>query len=373
MRSVARQFGVSLPTVQRWLQRAADRRLDRVDWSDQPRIPQHTRRTGRAIEDRVLDLRRELKETSDLGEFGADAIHHALLAREEASIPSVRTIGRILDRRGALDARRRVRRPAPPPGWYLPEVASRQAELDSFDVVEGLVIKDGPQVEVLNGISLHGGLVASWPDSAISAHRTVTALIEHWQVFGLPAYAQFDNDTRFQGPHQHPDVFGRVTRLCLSLEVVPVFAPPRETGFQAAIESYNGRWQAKVWARFQHESLEALQRQSAKYVAASRARAAVRIEGAPPRRAFPDNWRLDLLARPRGRVIFLRRTAEAGTAGLLGHTFEIHPRWPYRLIRSEVNLEAGVIQFYALRRRDPAHQPLLREGTYVLPDRPFRE
>ena len=185
----------------------------------------------------MLTLRRELKETSDLGEFGARAIRDALEARGLRPVPAVRTINRILDRRGALDGRRRVRRPAPPPGWYLPDVAARRAELDSFDIVEGLVIKGGPQVEVLNAISLHGGLVASWPMAAsVTAKAAVEALIEHWRAVGLPGYAQFDNDTIFQGPHQHTDVVGRVMRLCLSLGVVPVFVPPREPGFQAAIE-----------------------------------------------------------------------------------------------------------------------------------------
>jgi hypothetical protein len=66
----------------------------------------------------------------------------------------------------------------------------------------------------------------------------------------LPRYAQFDNDPVFHGPHIHPDTLGRVARLCLSPAVTPVFAPPSETGFQAAIESYNARWQAKAWNRF---------------------------------------------------------------------------------------------------------------------------
>lgn len=163
-------------------------------------------------------------------------------------------------------------------------------------------------------------------------------------------------------------------RLCLSLEVVPVFAPPRETGFQAAIESYNGRWQAKVWARFQHESLAALQAQSDRYIAASPPQAgAMRLEGAPPRRAFPQAWQLDLQAPPQGRVIFLRRTTEAGATSLLGHTFPIDPLWPHRLVRCEVDLQGSVIRVYALRRREPADQPLLRELPYTLPTRPFRE
>src|SRR5262249_54370303 len=196
---------------------------------------------------------RELAEASDLGACGAKAIRQALQGRGLQEIPSTRTIGRILERRGALDGHKRVRRPPPPRGWYLPEVAARRVALDSFDVVEGLVIKDGPQVEVSNGVSLHGGLVASWPLVApVTAGAVVEALTEHWRAYGLPGYAQFDNDTIFQGTHTHPDVIGRVMRLCLSLEVIPVFVPPREMGFQAMIESYNGQWQAKVWARFTH-------------------------------------------------------------------------------------------------------------------------
>ena len=82
----------------------------------------------------------------------------------------------------------------------MPDLAQAAAELDSFDLVEGLVIKDGPQVAVLNGVSLHGGLVASWPVAdAVTARFVTDALIAHWKDFGRPVYAQFDNDPIFQG------------------------------------------------------------------------------------------------------------------------------------------------------------------------------
>src|SRR5215469_11610716 len=174
MRQVAHQFGVALATVQRWVTRAGQERLDRVDWQDRPcGLPTPVNRTERAIEDLVLTIRQQLRDTSDLGECGDAAIHRELLARGIADPPSIRTIGLILQRRGALDHHRRVRRPAPPAGWYLPEVADGRAELDSFDGVEGLVIQGGPGVEVLNGISLHGGLVVSWPHTVITAPFTV--------------------------------------------------------------------------------------------------------------------------------------------------------------------------------------------------------
>jgi putative transposase len=373
-RAVARRFGVSLATVQYWIDRARGQRLDRVDWSDRSHAPRMPHRTEGAIEDLVLSLRRELAETSDLGACGAEAIRHALRERGVRGIPSIRTIGRILGRRGALDRRRRVRRPPPPRGWYLPEVAARHVELDSFDIVEGLVIKDGPQVEILNGVALHGGLVASWPMAApVTAKAVVGALIEHWRTHGLPGYAQFDNDTIFQGTHTHPDVIGRVMRLCLSLGVIPVFVPPREMGFQAMIEGYNGQWQAKVWARFAHGSLAELEGRSGRYVAAVHRTRADRIEAAPPRRPFPGPWRLNLQAQPRGRVVYLRRTDASGSVEVLGRRFAVDAQWPNRLVRVEFDLDAGRMRFFALRRREPKSQPMLKELDHHIPRRRFNE
>src|SRR6185369_1960313 len=301
MREVARTFRVSLSVVQRWVGRADGHRLDRVDWSSKATsATRPSNRTAPGVEALILTLREQLAKTSDLGEHGAEAIRAALLDRALERPPSVRTIGRVLERSGALDGQRRVRRAAPPIGWYLPEVAASRAELDSFDTVSGLLLAGGIDVVVLNGISLHGGLVTSCPRYSVTAVLTACLLVEHWRQFGLPGYAQFDNDNIFQGPHQYPDVIGRVMRTCLLLGVVPVFAPPREPGFQAGVESFNGRWQAKVWARFERVTIVELQDHSERYIAAARHRATMRIERAPPRRPMPHNPVLDLQTRPRG-------------------------------------------------------------------------
>lgn len=374
LRHVADSFGVALATVQRWVARAGNQRLDRVNWTDRLcGLPTPVNRTDRHLEDLVLTIRQHLHDTSDLGEFGAAAIHRELFARGITDAPSVRTIGLILERRGVLDARRKLRRPPPPPGWYLPDVAKERAELDSFDGIEGLVIRGGIPVEVLNGISLHGGLVVSWPCTVVTAQFTVESLVEHWRAVGLPGYAQFDNDPIFEGAQIYPDTIGRVSRTCLSLGVVPVFVPPRETGFQAAIEGFNGRWQAKVWARFHHESLPGVKAQSARYVAAHRQRCAARIEAAPARRPFPRGWQLDLQAHPQGRLVFLRRSNAQGEVQLLGRTFAVDPLWQHRLVRADVDLKRCCIRFYTLRRRAPDQQPMMKQTRYVLPRRPFSE
>jgi hypothetical protein len=373
LRAVARRFGVGVATVAYWVQRADGQRLDRVDWSDRSRAPHKTQRTDTSLEDLVLQTRRELA-LGDLGAIGADAIHETLVEKGVDDIPSVRTINRILGRRGALDGRKRTRRPPPPKGWYLPYVAKALAELDSIDIVEGLVIKDGPHVEVLNAVSLHGGLTASWPvESPVTSERTVASLVEHWRAVGLPAYAQFDNDMIFHGTHRYPDALGRVIRLCLSLGVVPVLVPPRETGFQAMIESYNGWWQTKVWSRFEHRDLADLQGHSQKYVTALRKQRAARIEAAPDRRVFPAGWKLNLKKRPSGRVVYLRRSTGNSEVLLMGETWPLGQVWPNRLVRCEVDLDKDKIRFFTLRRKDPVSQPQIREVDYRLPNRGFQD
>lgn len=374
MRSVADRFHVHLRTIQRWVERARGHRLSRVDWADRPTgCRRSPHRTPAFLEDRVLTLRTSLKKESALGEYGAEAVHRALVEEETVHPPSIRTIGRILQRRGALDGRRRTRHPSPPKGWYLPEVASGLAELDSFDIVEGLIIRGGFEVEVLNVCSLYGGLYGSWPVSLITAKMAVKCIIEHWQRVGLPDYAQFDNDTIFQGAHHWPDSFGRVIRLCLGLDVVPVFAPPQETGFQAAIENYNGRWQAKVWHRFEHADYTQLRERSDAFVNALNYRLRARRDTSPDRRLWPSAWQMNLQAPLRGRIVYLRRTDEPGRVRMLGHRFLVSPHWAHRLVRAELCFAENRITFYALRRRTPEEQDILNKVRYEPPRKRFLE
>ena len=374
LRCVARRFSVSLATVQLWVERAGTERLDRVDFADRPLgAKRPANRTIRRIEQLVLSTRRRLKAQTALGEHGAFAIHQVLAARGIKPCPSVRTIGRILQRHGVLDARQRVRRPSPVKGWFLPQAASRQAEVDSVDTVTDLVIKGGTQVTVLNLISLHGGLVQSWPNSRITAKIVVDSLLSHWKRNGLPAFAKFDNDLIFQGAHQWPDSFGRVIRLCLQLGVTPVFATPRETGFQAEIEAFNGRWQRMVWRRYQHRNLPMLQQRSALFIEALTARSAVRIDAAPPRKPIPRGFCFDPARALSGRVIFIRRTDHDGRVTCLGHHWKADRNWVHRLTRVEVDLTRGWVTIHALRRREPSSQPLLNKLKYRVPNKRFVE
>jgi len=372
LRRVAAEFGVSVSTVAYWVDHAGGKRIDRVVFASL-RPGGAWNRTAAEVEQRILSVRRLLREESVLGEYGADAI--ALTLQADPSIegvPSRATIHRVLARHGALDGVHRQRRPAPPKGWYLPDLARGEAELDSFDFIEDLKIAGGPLVSVLTATSLHGVLPDAWIMERSGAKPTLEALLGRWRCEGLPTYAQFDNDTIFQGAHQFVDTLGRISRLCLALQVIPVFAPPREPGFQNAIEGFNALWQSKVWQRHHCPDVETLKAVSERYIAAYRAKTALRRESAPSRRPFPRRFQLDLDAPLKGTMIFLRRSDDNGNVHLLGRTCQVGDYWRHRLVRCEVNFTDRQIRFYALRRREPDCQPLLLELPYHRPHKPFR-
>lgn len=372
LRSVAMEHGVSVGTVAYWVEHARGQRLDRVSFDD--RKPGRAwNRTRSAVEERILSVRRSLREDSVLGEYGPDAIGLAL--HEESPLeprPSRTTIYRVLERHGTLDGTHRQRRPAPPKGWHLPALAQGEAELDSFDFIEDLKIARGPLVSVLTATSLHGALADAWVMEHPSAKATLEALTERWRREGLPSYAQFDNATPFQGAHQIADTVGRVSRLCLALQVTPVFTTPHEHGFQNAIEGFNALWQSKVWQRHHCPDLDTLVALSGRYISAYRAKTAARRDAAPTRRRFPKGFKLDLNAPLKGTIIYLRRSDEQGKVTLLAQSFPVAQHWPHRLVRCEVNFTHQRIRFYAMRRRDPHQQPLLRELPYFRPNKPFQ-
>lgn len=369
LREAAERFGVGKSTVELWVGRAQGSRLDRSDFSS--RKPGRAwNRTSFELEQRIAELRLSLRE-SVLGECGARAIA-ATLGAEMAQPPSEATINRVLARRGLQDGVRRIRRPAPPKGWYLPDVCAGRAELDCFDFIEELKIADGPLVDVLTATSLHGALTDAWVMHGKSTKGTLPCLLRRWQCDGLPGYAQFDNDTVFQGAHQFAHSVGAVSRLCLQLRVVPVFVPPLEHGMQNSVESFNALWQAKVWQRHRVAGLTGLQMRSNEYIAARRARSRQAPDATPERRGVPNSFEFAAHAPLRRRIIFIRRTNEAGHVHVLGQTLRVSPTWPHRLVRCEVDFDHQEIRCFALRRRAPAEQPLLATVPYRRIDKPFR-
>ena len=353
-RDAARRFRVGLATVALWVQRAQGRPLRRVDWRDRSDCPHRVSRTSAVLVRAIVRVRRHLARHDALGEHGPLAIRRHLL-ESGWSAPCTRTIARWLARLGQ-SGRERWRRPAPPKGWYLADLAAGLAEADSADVVEGLRLRRGSQVEVLNVLGLWGTQPDSFAADRITTKVVLTQLAARWRRDGLPSYAQFDNDTIFSGAHARRAYFGRLVHWCLCLGVTPVFAPPAELGFQAAIEAYNRRWQERVWRRWRHPSLADLRRRSTAFILAYRQAKAVRGR---EHQALRSAWQEPARDPRTQRIVLLRRLDGRGALILCAQALHVAARWAHRLIRCEINVATQTVTCFGLSRREPTVQPLL--------------
>jgi hypothetical protein len=151
-------------------------------------------------------------------------------------------------------------------------------------------------VEVLNGISLPGGLVASRPEGPITAQRAAEALLEHGR-FGLPPTLSSITTRAFKGHPLHRSGPSSVPEPDRSLRFLLRRARP---GFKRPWRISTAAGSPRSGRPSLHDSLAALQLQSARYVAAYRQRATPRMEGSPARRPFPSSWQADLQLRGKG-------------------------------------------------------------------------
>ena len=72
-------------------------------------------------------------------------------------------------------------------------------------------------------------------------------------------------------------------------------------------------------------------------------------------------------------MVYLPRTDAEGRAEVLGRAFAVDRHWTHRLVRAAVDLDAGMIRFYRLRRREPGDQPLLKTVVHRIQPKPFYE
>lgn len=100
LRAVAIEFGVSVSTVNYWVERVGGRRLDRVSFANR-RPGRAWNRTPAPMEERILSVRSVLRQRSVLGEYGPDAIGQSLQGDVSLEqVPSRTTIYRVLERAG---------------------------------------------------------------------------------------------------------------------------------------------------------------------------------------------------------------------------------------------------------------------------------
>ena len=253
----------------KWLRRY--REFGEEGLLDRSRAPIHIpNRTRDSIIGKILAVRDELAahktRRSAFAGIGAETIHHELFERGLQPLPAISTIEKILARAGRTRKIKIRKAPNGPPYPYIR--ARTMGDLQQTDLVGPRHLR-GPG-GVTRFYSIHTLDVAGQTAAASQFRdkRTISLsrhLVDSWRVMGLPRVSQMDNEMAATGGGRYRCSLSQIIRLHLLLGVHLRFIPPKEPGRNAAIESFNAVWQARV-LRHPCPDLRALRRTSDRFL-----------------------------------------------------------------------------------------------------------
>lgn len=327
------------------------------------------------VERMIISVRRRLEAHATpetrYQHMGAATIQAELKALHAMPLPGLRTIERILHRRGMtnppLRTARRLNR-----SEYPAPLAEDSNQLHQVDFVGPIYLKGQHQrwyicvcKDVFDG-AVYLKLVSSR-----KMDQVLLLLIEAWQQLGLPDQVQFDNARELAGWGNAARSLSRVIRLCLYLHVRPIFIPPGRPQHNGSVENFNGWFQPLLFqntfkrpADLRRELTRLMTTVYERHIQPRLGqRTIAQYRRGKRLRKLPAQFELDLDHLPisQGRVIFIRWVSARGTIKILGQTFKfgrrykqsyakavldtrqerltvyvagrVVKRWPYKLIR----------------------------------------
>lgn len=235
-----------------WLYKWINRyRNNEPNWyQEQSRRPKTTKKkNNKTTEELVIEMRKELMITP-YRQYGPQAIYYSLEMRG-ITPPPVWSIARILSR-NKITRRKR-------PDTYIPKGKKYPYEY----VLSHQMDFAGPRyLHSKTRFYFHNIICCDTHYSQVSvlenqdSTNVCNSLIRFWKTAGLPDYLQMDNDLSFWGSLNKPNALGKVIRLCLLHNVVPVFIPIREPWRNGVIEHFNNKMQNAVLNSDRFENIE---------------------------------------------------------------------------------------------------------------------
>lgn len=257
MEEICASLRCSRPWLYKWVRRYSTG--ERNWFRDHSRRP-HTilGRTEDRVERLVIAVRLELEARGVFS--GAQNIAWELQERGREDIPSVRTINRILQRRGLI--RQQVER-YQSKGKSYPELLAQSPNAVHQTDFLGPCYLHGPiRFYSLNAVDLATGRCGAEPVLGRDAQQTIDALWQMWRRLGLPRYQQLDNEMVFYGSPAHPRGMGSILRLCLLNKVEPLFIPFDEPWRNGVVEKFNHHYRQKFLGRVTIDNFRQLQREA---------------------------------------------------------------------------------------------------------------
>ena len=222
----------SEPWFYKWLKRY---RMEGKGWAESHPCRPHriANKVESSVEQAVVEMRKHL-EQQQYAQIGALNIRWHLEQRGIRS-PSIPTIDRIIKRNNLV----RKRKAYEPKGISYPVIkATHSNHVHQFDIVGPRYLKNDGRFYAANVIDAFDRRCSVNPSRRQTRLDVTRALIRCWQVMGRPIYLQMDNKLPMRNPGRHPHSFTLIIRLCLELDIQPLFIPISKPWRNGIIERF---------------------------------------------------------------------------------------------------------------------------------------
>lgn len=185
------------------------------------------------MEQTITGTRKKL-ETTLYAQIGALNIKWHL-QKQGLTPPPISTINYVLKRNSLVKKRHKYE----PKGANYPALKVIWANfMHQFDVVGPHYLKTDGRFYSANIIDAYDRRCCINPIRRQTKGDILVSLIRCWYVLGIPEYLQMEGKLPMRGSNRYPHSFGLIIRLCLYLDIQPIFIPIGEPWRNGIIERF---------------------------------------------------------------------------------------------------------------------------------------
>lgn len=317
-------------------------------------------RTPPHIERAVITIRRRLAARATpqtrYSQIGAAQIRAELEALGHTPLPSLRTIQRIVARAGLSCPPLRLA-PRIARNEYPEPQARDSNHVHQVDVVGPRYLKgDTTRYYFLVYKDVFDQSVYMEFVDSRRMDGVLDFLVHAWQHLGLPDKVQFDNGREFCGFGHAARFLSRVIRLCLRLEVEPLFIPKGKAQWNGSVENFNGWFQPLLLSRpfrrpcdVRRELRRLMTTVNEQHVHLKLGgRTAVQYRRGKRLRKLPANFTFDKRKLPIavGKVTFFRLVSIHGTVSVLDQSFKLGKRLKFQYVKVTIYTKYQKLKVY---------------------------
>ena len=334
-----------------------------------PRAPKSPyRKVDQNMEQLIINIRRRLEETK-YAQIGAGAIAWEI-RKLDIEPPAVWTINRVLKRNHLIKKQEKGYQSK---GKIYPYIkADAVNDLHQADLIGPRYLHNKERFYSFNTMDIFCHKVKIKALLFRNASAVTAGLIDVWKTLGIPHYCQFDNQQVFSGSERRPRWFSKIIKLCLYLDIEPVFIPFREPWRMAELERFNNVWNKRFF-RIQHfENFLQLQREERKFeVFHNNNHCYSILKGMTPQ-AFEDSLEFkpnlldpeftigDVFYKQEGKIHLMRFIRSDRMLDVFGEKFLLKQDCQYEYVKSTIYVREQCLKVFLF-------DELVQEFKYDLP------